>query len=184
MRRALKVHPDGVRGPVTRIEVEIDRRRPAALAISYELTGRTQDLLIPAPAAPERTDGLWRRTCFEAFLRPAQGDGYLEFNLSPSSQWAACRFGGYRAGMSLVEQLPPPPIELAVTADALTLRALIDLAPLPELATDDAWRLGLSAVIENAAGAISYWALAHPPGKPDFHHADGFACQVRAPEDA
>ena len=35
--------------------------------------------------------------------------------------------------------------------------------------------LGLSAVIEEANGRKSYWALAHPPGKADFHHADCFA---------
>ena len=29
-----------------------------------------------------------------------------------------------------------------------------------------------------ACGGISYWALAHPPGKPDFHHADGFALEL------
>jgi hypothetical protein len=36
-------------------------------------------------------------------------------------------------------------------------------------------RLGLTAVIEQANLAKSYWALAHPPGEPDFHHRDGFA---------
>ena len=36
-------------------------------------------------------------------------------------------------------------------------------------------RLGLSAVIEASDATLSYWALHHPPGKPDFHHADGRA---------
>ena len=40
------------------------------------------------------------------------------------------------------------------------------------------WRLGLSAVIEDTSGGKSYWALAHPPGKPDFHHADCFALEL------
>ena len=40
------------------------------------------------------------------------------------------------------------------------------------------WRLGLSAVIEDTNGHKSYWALAHPPGKPDFHHADCFAYEL------
>jgi hypothetical protein len=40
------------------------------------------------------------------------------------------------------------------------------------------WRLGLSAIIEEASGQRSYWALAHPPGKPDFHHPDSFALEV------
>ena len=40
------------------------------------------------------------------------------------------------------------------------------------------WRLGLSAVIEETNGDTSYWALAHPAGKADFHHADCFAYEL------
>jgi hypothetical protein len=36
-------------------------------------------------------------------------------------------------------------------------------------------RLALTAVVEDARGRLSYWALRHPPGRPDFHHRDGFA---------
>jgi hypothetical protein len=35
-------------------------------------------------------------------------------------------------------------------------------------------RLGLAAIVEEASGDKSWWALAHPPGAPDFHHADCF----------
>ena len=41
--------------------------------------------------------------------------------------------------------------------------------------TGEALQLGLAAVIESADGALSYWALRHPPGEPDFHHRDAFA---------
>jgi hypothetical protein len=43
---------------------------------------------------------------------------------------------------------------------------------------EDARRLALSAVIEEVDGALSYWALRHAPGKPDFHHRDTFALSV------
>ena len=46
------------------------------------------------------------------------------------------------------------------------------------------WRIGLSAVIEERHGRKSYWALAHPPGKPDFHHDDCFAIELPAPSAA
>jgi hypothetical protein len=39
----------------------------------------------------------------------------------------------------------------------------------------------VSAVVETLDGALSYWALRHPPGKPDFHHADSFALELRLP---
>jgi hypothetical protein len=38
--------------------------------------------------------------------------------------------------------------------------------------------LGLSAVIEEKNGVMSYWALKHPPGPPDFHHASGFVLEI------
>ena len=40
------------------------------------------------------------------------------------------------------------------------------------------WRIALAAVIEDENGGLSYWALRHPPGKPDFHHPNGFALEV------
>ena len=46
-----------------------------------------------------RTDGLWRHTCFEAFIAAAVRPEYWEYNLSPSGAWAAYHFTGYRAGM-------------------------------------------------------------------------------------
>ena len=35
--------------------------------------------------------------------------------------------------------------------------------------------LGLSAILEEEDGTISYWALAHGAGRPDFHHPACFA---------
>ena len=62
------------------------------------------------------------------------------------------------------------------------LRASLELDQLEPRSTskggDGMWRLGLSAIIEETSGHRSYWALAHPPGKPDFHHHDCFAVEV------
>jgi hypothetical protein len=44
-----------------------------------------------------------------------------------------------------------------------------------DLPSGAARQLGVAAMIEETNGRRSYWALAHPPGKPDFHHADCFA---------
>ena len=70
-----------------------------------------------------------------------------------------------------------PEISLSIGSDYLHLaiEALPDLPPA-------ALKLGLSAVIEEIDGTKSYWALAHAPGPPDFHHPDCFALQLPAPE--
>ena len=46
----------------------------------------------------------------------------------------------------------------------------------------EALRLALSAVIETEDGRIHYFAAAHPPGQPDFHHPDCFALELPAPD--
>jgi hypothetical protein len=165
MRYALKRHPDSRCDAVERIEVEVDLSA-AQLRLRYVVTGRVSDILLPQPTDPARADDLWRHTCFEAFAKEAGTEGYNEFNFSPSSQWAVYRFDGYRSGMSKPD-VRAPGIEGRLGENHYELHAAVDL---PGQAP---WRLGLSAVIEEMDGGKSYWALAHPPGKPDFHHAEG-----------
>jgi len=40
------------------------------------------------------------------------------------------------------------------------------------------WSLAVSAVVEDRDGVLSYWALRHPPGEPDFHHPGAFTLQL------
>jgi hypothetical protein len=60
----------------------------------------------------------------------------------------------------------------------LELDAIIRSDRLPALHPAVPLRLALSAVIEEDGGMLSYWALKHPPGKPDFHHPDAFALEI------
>lgn len=162
----------------TRIDVEAARPRPGSLVLRYVVNGSIAGLRMPPETAPARTDGLWRHTCFEVFVRAPPGTAYYEFNLAPSTQWAAYRFSDYRSGMSTAEGFGAPRIEVQSNSARYELRASLELGRLPDLPGDAAWRLGLSAVIEEAGGGISYWALAHPPGEADFHHSDCFALEL------
>jgi hypothetical protein len=175
----LILHPDSACAAVSRIDVVILRNGPR-LMLEY----RTQGL--PAyrttsgtsPSEVERADDLWRHTCFEAFLRPAGGEGYFEFNFSPALSWAAYRFDGYRRDRRNVDPIAVPAIRTLTEVNGFQLTAELMLDGLPRFAGD--WRVALSAVIEETNGNISYWALKHPPGKADFHHADGFALELPA----
>ena len=68
-----------------------------------------------------------------------------------------------------------PVIRVRRSAQRLTLEAEVSLQPTSLVRSV---QLGLSAVVEAADGGLSYWALKHPPGKPDFHHVDAFALQL------
>jgi hypothetical protein len=177
MAQVLKRHPDSLCHAVRQIEVDIARPRPDALTLSYRMSGTMSDILMPPVVAAARSDGLWQHTCFEAFVRAPSEAGYHEFNFSPSTQWAAYRFSGYRSGKRAADEIDAPRIEVQAGLESFTLRASLDLRGLPDLVREACWQVGLSAVIEDISGVMSYWALAHPAGKPDFHHADTFALE-------
>jgi hypothetical protein len=170
----LVIHRDGPPLPIgidAGVRLSLDRK----LRFDFMLSGAIDRVAIAPPRAGERTDGLWQHSCFEAFLR-LPGGGYVEFNFSPSGDWASYRFDAYRTGMRADPAMPRLRVERS--DEGLALAAEIDLAGWPAL--PDA--IGLSAVIEEIDGTKSYWALRHPPGKPDFHHPDCFAIQLPAPE--
>jgi hypothetical protein len=170
----LTPHPDFPCGAVEAITVEVARPAPSALRFAYRVSGRMAELVLPASAEPARADGLWRTTCFEAFLKPDGGETYLELNFAPSSDWAAYHFDAYRDGMAPLE-IETPRIEARGGDHAFELDVTLDLArQLPP----GPCRLAISAVIEETNGARSYWAIAHSPGRPDFHHDAGFAARV------
>jgi hypothetical protein len=173
MHAPLHRHPDSVGGEAFQLSVDARRPAPGRLVLRYALTGPTGELRLPEPAAADRRDGLWRHTCFEAFIRDPAG-GYLELNLAPSSEWAAYRFDGYREGMR--EAAAAPAITAAGDAMQYELLAEVDLTGLG--LPDTPWTLGLTAVLEDREGRISYWAFRHPAGKADFHHPDSFALEL------
>jgi hypothetical protein len=175
MRQALRLHPDSLCFAATQIEVDVARPQAGTLVLSYLVTGKIGDLRLSPVVSPARTDELWRHTCFEAFVGTAANAAYYEFNFAPSTQWAAYRFSGYRSGMRVATEIGAPRIDVQSSPECYTLQATLALDGLSGLPRDAPWRLGLSAVIEETNGGRSYWALAHAPGKPDFHHSDCFA---------
>jgi hypothetical protein len=174
MRQSLNLHPDSQSLAVTRIDVTVAWPKPDHLLLSYAVAGNIGDIRMPAVTAAPRGEELWRHTCFEAFVRASTGAEYYEFNFAPSTQWAAYRFNSYRSGMGAAAEITAVPIEAQSSRDCYTLQALLELDRLSGLRRDAPWRLGLSVLIEDTEGRTSYWALAHPPGKPDFHHTDCF----------
>ena len=137
------------------------------LSLRFSLAGRLADLLIPPERPKSFRDGLWKYTCFEAFLTTGEQPAYLEYNFSPSGEWAAYAFSAYRQGTDSL--MVPEPVISVSREQECHLSASIDVRGLgPGL------RLGLSAVVEACDGTLTYWALAHPSDRPDFHHRGGF----------
>lgn len=148
----------------------------ATLSFTFQLAGNLDLVRVPERAVARRADRLWERTCFEAFVAASGEERYLEFNFSPSTEWAAYAFDGYRRGMRALELDAPPTIDVAATAHALTVTASVAL-PARAIASSS-WHVGLTAVVAARAGQVSYWALAHPSPQPDFHAAAGWTLAI------
>ena len=134
-------------------------------------------LRLPAQVRPNRSDGLWRTTCMELFVTDGLGAGYREYNFAPSREWAAYRFVSYRDEAAELSVKTAPSIGTMRSEAVFSLHVAIEG---PILKTGD--HFALSAMIEETDGTKSYWALAHPPGKPDFHHPTCFAATLPAPD--
>jgi hypothetical protein len=170
----LQRHPRSPCAAVHGIETLVDLESDGRLRLTYTVTGALEALRIPPPGASERADGLWNHTCLEAFIAVPERAGYWECNFAPSTQWAIYRFDGYRTGMAPLADSQPVAITQHRDAGGLALSVVLSLHELPLLGEATRLRLALATVIEERSGRLSYWALAHPPGKPDFHHPASF----------
>ncbi|MGQ0384301.1 MAG: DOMON-like domain-containing protein [Gammaproteobacteria bacterium] len=169
-----RLHAHTAAPPAADFELEAGTRGiPGGCGLDFRLQGDMARLRLGSGRG--RSHGLWRQTCFEAFLAAADAPGYLEFNFAPSGAWAAWRFDARRQGMQPLELPRPPDIRSNRSERSLELTVQF---PLPF--ASPSWRLGLAAVLEDNVGRMSYWALAHPGPQPDFHDPAGFLLEFTA----
>ncbi|MEZ5498327.1 MAG: DOMON-like domain-containing protein [Steroidobacteraceae bacterium] len=173
---SLTCHPDEAAGAAIRVTADAQLRSLGVIELRYRISGALRDLVLPTPADQAFVNGLWRSTCFEAFIGGVDEPGYVEFNFSPSRQWAAFCFELYREGRVDLRDSRPPAVAVTENDSVLELRTALRLADWP-IAVRPRYllRIGLAAVIEQRTGGSLHFALAHPQGAPDFHHADSFA---------
>ena len=171
-------HPASCCAAVRTIAASARLTADGVLVLKYNVHGEPGRICIPETRPSAAADGLWRHTCCEAFIAGVDGQEYREFNFSPSGQWAAYRFSAYRNRDSGF--VPPAAPQLDFRSDAagfrLTARIARELLP-----AAIAFNIGLSAVIEAVDGTMSYWALAHAGGQPDFHIRQSFTLTLDRP---
>jgi hypothetical protein len=173
----LTAHPCSPNDDVRSLAVRLRAEEPDILVFQYSLMADMSRVRVPLSGAGGRADALWEHTCFEAFVAAKDAPGYHEFNFSPSRNWAVYRFSAYREGMSRAEMDPAPEISVRRTDPGLELEAAVRIGDLADLDVRHL-RVALAAVIEDENGGLSYWGLRHGPGKPDFHHPNGFALEL------
>jgi hypothetical protein len=152
-------------------------RRAALLAIRYDLNGPLAELVIPGLAGlPSRKHRLWEETCFELFLGVKDSPQYWEFNLSPAGDWNVYRFDGYRQGMTEETAFTSLPLSIRHRPDSLAIALELEIVRI--VGADQPLAVALAAVIKSRDHGLTYWALAHPGPRPDFHRRDSFLLEL------
>ncbi len=172
----LKAHPAHPPAQVTAVEARVIGWTPDWLRVRWRVD-RAQEMVIPAFAGRGRSDDLWKTTCFELFLRTNGDESYVELNFAPSERWAAYDFSSYREGMEDRPASREPDCTMRVGSNFAIFDAAVPRDVLPQLPA----AANFACVIEERSGAISYWAIAHPVAKPDFHDPACFAATLAAP---
>ena len=151
-------------------------RTDQTLVLSFLLQGNLDDLVLPAASGWTRCDNLWQSTCLEMFWAEEGRKSYWELNLAPTGGWNVYAFTDYRTGMRQEERIAEPRIAINRTAESFAVRAELEIGKLQ--AGNAPLRIGVSGVLQHRDTRLSYWALAHPEEKPDFHAPQGFLLRV------
>jgi hypothetical protein len=175
---SLTVHDQTPTDAVRSVEARVSRYPDGELCVTYSIAGDLSRLRIPPPRPKGVAERLWQHTCCELFVQRRGVAGYHELNFAPSGEWAGYRFQAYSEAQSVLDHSLDPHLQVRTSAVQLELEAAIRLERLAPEHARDALALSVAAVIEERDGRLSYWAVAHPRGKPDFHHHDAFAVRL------
>jgi hypothetical protein len=152
-------------------------RNSHQLSICYKLEGDLKELAINPPSnTPSRQHKLWKETCFEFFIGVKNSPQYWEFNFSPAGHWNVYRFDGYRQGMQEETAFTILPFNVENQADKLALVLDVDLGKI--ISAEQAIEVGITTVIKDKDGEVSYWALTHRGAEADFHLRDSFIVEL------
>ncbi len=173
---AFRLHPfPGQDSGTVTIQGGIERTSEA-LVLSFVLQGNLGDLVLPTTTKRTRCDNLWQSTCLELFWAEEEVKNYWELNLAPTGGWNVYTFTDYRTGMGREERVVEPHIETTSTPGSFSLTAELGIGSLhPNSAP---LRVGVSGVLQHRDNRLSYWALAHPKAKPDFHAPQSFLLRL------
>ena len=163
------------------------RWSPGALLIEYTLAVPAGRIALPRRSAvPAARDFLWKRTCGELFVGVRGEPGYIEFNFSPSGDWASYAFDGYRENSrSRPWAGPSPEVRVMPGEGATRLVAVVPQQAFLCLQRDGRMpplEAAFTLVLETDRGDISFWSIAHPRATPEFHDRAGFVADFTVPD--
>lgn len=151
-----------------------------SLIVNYKIKGDLSSIdLGPLNESSNRIIGLWKKSCFELFLRSGNPQEYLEFNLSPNGDWNCFIFNEEINELTEYNELLKIDFTANLKDDEFTLELSIDRNDLPVIHRDfqNVEFSTTSVLLINDGDEVfkeSFWAINHCDTRPNFHHPDSY----------
>ncbi len=165
--------------PDITIECELNST-PESVFISYKLQGALSNIdLGEGNPHHARVMKLWEKSCFELFIKNAD-NSYIEFNFSPEFEFNCFYFAGLGDALCEYSRMDSVKIDILLSLDVFHLIAEIDKKKFPEsfFMNKGHLKVGITSVIQDKNGSISYWALSHHDTRPNFHDFKSFKANL------
>ena len=162
---------------VNSIEAELNVNEES-IYISFRIRNNL-DLIDLGNGTPnkKRVIKLWEKTCFELFIKNEK-DQFIEFNFAPNFEWNCFYFDKKGGALAEWEKMPRPESDILLSAEHFFMFVNIRKEFFPEGFFNSNKKqilsAGISSVIKEKIGSLSYWAMTHADVQPNFHHFDSF----------
>lgn len=120
---------------------------------------------------------LWEKSCFELFMKNAE-DNYIEFNFSPEFEWNCFYFAKKGDALAEYARMDLVKVDILLSLDVFHLIVELDKKKFPENFFKGQLNAGITSVIKEKNGKLSYWALSHHDTRPNFHDFRSFTAVV------
>lgn len=142
--------------------------------ISYKIQGDLAGLDLGSEGPKHaRVIKLWEKSCFELFIKNSK-DSYVEFNFSPEFEWNAFYFEKKGDALSEYARIDKVEFDILLSLEVFHLIVKIDKKKFPDNFLNNDLSVGITSVIKNKKGELSYWALSHHDTRPNFHDFRSF----------
>ncbi|MFN8369755.1 MAG: hypothetical protein U0T83_03915 [Bacteriovoracaceae bacterium] len=144
------------------------------LDLKYSVLGNIQNLQLEAPVLqPQRTEELWKKSCFEIFLNNNLEHDYVEFNFSSSKNWNSYIFDNYRVKNSYLQLPSFPKINTYTNDQTFTMNVSVEFNYKNFNKVNQLF-ISPTVILQHNNNAQSFWAIKHTKNHPDFHVKDSF----------
>ncbi|MBC7712702.1 MAG: hypothetical protein H7177_05160 [Rhizobacter sp.] len=159
--------------PDIRIDSELNTTSDAVF-ISFKLTGALSRVDL-GKGIPQhsRVMNLWEKTCFELFIKNSE-DHYLEFNFSPDFEWNCFHFEKKKSPPVPYKKMEMVIFDILFSNEVVHVIVELKKIMFPENFFATSMSAGITSVIKEKTGELSYWALSHKDTKPNFHQFESF----------